>query len=222
MTRRSASDHHGSRTRRHKFPVKFETASDPDEKPFVARVWATMKIGFLLDQMRVMGRREKELVDEIVRLSVKFGIVTEYTAFLADERVDFRDVAKNRDRAVEELGKKLAEATGGSGTNQAQNVKGMRHRQQADDRNRWMDAQGREVEVHSVRNIGRKTFYRRAGVWIDREVPEKEEIEEVRQWSPRFFELVRGQKAEENRWLSFREPVLVRLNGRNVKILPAE
>ncbi|MHC4471655.1 MAG: VIT and vWA domain-containing protein, partial [Planctomycetota bacterium] len=137
----------------YKFPMRFEKGSDPDEKPFVARVWATMKIGFLLDQMRVMGRRDKELVEEVVRLSTKYGIVTEYTAFLADERNDFRDLAANEGRARDELGKKLAAATGGSGVNQAVNTKRLRGQQQAEEKQHWLDESGKDVEVATVRNI---------------------------------------------------------------------
>jgi Ca-activated chloride channel family protein len=70
---------------------------------FPARVWAIRRIADLVDQVRLLGRREKELVDEIVRLSTKFGIMTEYTSFLADERADHGRVADNRVRALEEL-----------------------------------------------------------------------------------------------------------------------
>ncbi len=206
----------------YRFPLRFESASDPDEKPFVARVWATAKIGFLLDQMRVMDRREKELVDEVVRLSVKFGIITEYTAFLADESNDFRDVARNVVKAQRELSGRLEKKTGGHGANQAINTKNMRHSRQVQMKQQWADEQGRTVRVETVRNIGRKTFYRRGGVWVDREYVdnENEEVEEVTQLSTRFFELVRGQRAAQNSWLTFSETVLIRLNGRNVKIVP--
>ena len=205
-----------------RFPVRFEIASDPDEEPFVARIWATTKIGFLLDQMRVLGRREPELIDEVVRLSTKYGIVTEYTSFLADDSNDFRDAEANRGLAESELEKKLDQVTGGAGTNQAVNTKRLRHQQHEDQKQRWADAEGREIVVDSVRNIGRKTFYRRQGIWVDREIGEGEDVEEVVMLSPRFFDLIRGQKAAENAWLAFDEPVLVRLGGRNVRVVPAE
>jgi Ca-activated chloride channel homolog len=51
---------------------------------FIARLWATRKIGYLLQQVRLSGE-EKELVDEIVDLSVRYGIVTPYTSFLVEE-----------------------------------------------------------------------------------------------------------------------------------------
>jgi Ca-activated chloride channel family protein len=51
---------------------------------FIARLWATRKIGYLLQQIRLHGE-DKELVDEIVDLSVRYGIITPYTSFLVEE-----------------------------------------------------------------------------------------------------------------------------------------
>ena len=71
---------------------------------FVPRLWANRKIGLLVDAIREQGgttgvvsleakrttsSATRELVDEIVRLSTEFGILTEYTAFLAREGTDF-------------------------------------------------------------------------------------------------------------------------------------
>lgn len=53
-------------------------------EPFVARLWATRKIGVLLDQIRRNGPA-KELVDEVTQLSLAYGIVTPYTAYLVTE-----------------------------------------------------------------------------------------------------------------------------------------
>jgi Ca-activated chloride channel homolog len=67
---------------------------------FPARVWAIRRIAELIDQIRIANRREPELVDEIVRLSTKFGIMTEYTSFLADETSDHGRFQENRERAA--------------------------------------------------------------------------------------------------------------------------
>ena len=84
---------------------------------FVPRLWASRKIGLLVDAIREQGgtpgrrlparpRRARspatrELVDEIVRLSTEFGILTEYTAFLAREGTDLSQkdkvVSRGRD-----------------------------------------------------------------------------------------------------------------------------
>lgn len=78
---------------------------------FPARVWAVRRIAELVDAVRIAGRRDPELVDEIVLLSTKFGIMTEYTSFLADENEDHTRVASNRRRAADALGRAGEEAS---------------------------------------------------------------------------------------------------------------
>jgi len=51
---------------------------------FLPRLWATRRIGYLLEAIRMNGE-EKELVDEVRNLGLKYGIVTPYTSFLVTE-----------------------------------------------------------------------------------------------------------------------------------------
>ncbi|MBN1964391.1 MAG: hypothetical protein JW910_07080, partial [Anaerolineae bacterium] len=52
---------------------------------FIPRLWATRKIGALLNAIRLHGENP-ELVDSIVRLSIRYGIITPYTSFLIQEQ----------------------------------------------------------------------------------------------------------------------------------------
>jgi Ca-activated chloride channel family protein len=71
------------------FDVKFpERASDHE---FIPRLWATRRIGFLLDEIRLRGEN-KELREEVTDLARKYGIVTPYTAYLIVEDESKRDV----------------------------------------------------------------------------------------------------------------------------------
>ncbi|MFN0133755.1 MAG: VIT domain-containing protein [Phycisphaerales bacterium] len=79
------------------FDFAFDTSKATTRNGFVPRLWASRKIASLIEEIRQAGAdqrpgvrpsedpRTKELVDEIVRLSIKWGILTEYTAFLALE-----------------------------------------------------------------------------------------------------------------------------------------
>jgi Ca-activated chloride channel family protein len=64
---------------------------------FLPRIWAARKLGYLVDQVRLSDNPagKKEIIDEIVRLSREYGIITEYTSFLVDEqeiqRLSLRD-----------------------------------------------------------------------------------------------------------------------------------
>ncbi|MFH1144995.1 MAG: VIT domain-containing protein [Candidatus Eisenbacteria bacterium] len=55
-----------------------------NDNVFVGRLWATRRIGSLLRHIRLYGE-ERELVDEIKDLGLRFGIASPYTSFLVDE-----------------------------------------------------------------------------------------------------------------------------------------
>jgi Ca-activated chloride channel family protein len=79
------------------------------ENDFIPRLWATRKVGFLLDEIRLHGE-DSELRDEVVRLSREYGIMTPYTSYLVLEK-DSDYVAHGIDRGEKqaELGKALAQ-----------------------------------------------------------------------------------------------------------------
>ncbi len=71
------------------YEVKFpeETA----ENEFIPRLWATRRVGYLLDEIRLHGENS-ELRDEVTELARKYGIVTPYTAYLIVEDESRREV----------------------------------------------------------------------------------------------------------------------------------
>jgi Ca-activated chloride channel family protein len=69
------------------YKVKFDDSSND----YVARLWATRRVGFLLDEIRIHGETT-ELRDEATDLARRYGIVTPYTAYLIVEDEDRRRV----------------------------------------------------------------------------------------------------------------------------------
>ena len=69
--------------------LRFDDLTFRDEggQDFIPRLWATRKIGHLLNQIRLHGE-SKEAVDQIVKLSIRYGIITPYTSFLVEEPDD--------------------------------------------------------------------------------------------------------------------------------------
>jgi Ca-activated chloride channel family protein len=77
-------------------PVAYTLAANlpavSDTNDFLPRLWATRKIGYLLDTIRLRqtdnssgSADDPELVSEIVRLSKEYGVVTPYTSFLVTD-----------------------------------------------------------------------------------------------------------------------------------------
>ncbi|MEI6218302.1 MAG: VIT domain-containing protein [bacterium] len=58
--------------------------SENTENDFIPRLWATRRVGYLLDEIRLHGE-DRELKDEVVRLGKDHGIMTPYTSYLVLE-----------------------------------------------------------------------------------------------------------------------------------------
>ena len=76
-------------TRKFTYEVNFPRRDDEHE--FIPRLWATRRVGYLLDEIRLHGENA-ELKDEVTELARKYGIVTPYTAYLIVEDEDRRGV----------------------------------------------------------------------------------------------------------------------------------
>jgi Ca-activated chloride channel family protein len=76
-------------TRQFTYEVNFPRSADEHE--FIPRLWATRRVGYLLDEIRLRGENA-ELRDEVTELARKFNIVTPYTAYLIVEDEDRRNV----------------------------------------------------------------------------------------------------------------------------------
>ena len=79
------------------YKVKFDDSSND----YVARLWATRRVGFLLDEIRIHGETT-ELRDEATDLARRYGIVTPYTAYLIVEDEDRRRVP-TADRSMQSM-----------------------------------------------------------------------------------------------------------------------
>jgi Ca-activated chloride channel homolog len=92
----------GGKPQTYTLTAELASHSIPNANAFVEKVWAARRIGELIDQIDLNGNN-KELTDELVQLSLKYGILTPYTSFLADDRVDLGRVTHLRSRASESL-----------------------------------------------------------------------------------------------------------------------
>lgn len=150
---------------------------------FLPRLWATRKIGGLLNQVRLEGP-EEELVDQIVRLSIRYGIITPYTSFLVTESNTFGEDAQ--ETIIEEAFESMMTAP--------RDVTGMGAVERAAEQSKIMSADiAAELPQNSIdliRLAGPNTFRMVDGVWIDtRYDPDSMEIQSVPFLSDDYFKL---------------------------------
>jgi Ca-activated chloride channel family protein len=246
----------GGERRTFEFPTKLVQSGRVGPYDFIEKLWATRRVGDLIDQIDLHGQN-KELIDELVALSTRYGIMTPYTSFLADETVELHAASSNRGRTERQL-RALDQVAGELGVAQ-RSVKqfyksadraaapmapglggmagmggmgggmgGMGGRMYSGPtmrvgRGRMRDTSAEDSSGGGVRQVGAKTFYRKAGRWVDAEVRPGDETHAVvvRQFSDAFFKLVGSQSAEENQYLTFDAPVTVKLGGKVYRIEPA-
>ncbi len=79
----------GGREQTFAYKLHFDDRKTTDD--YVPRLWATRRVGFLLDEIRIHGETA-ELRDETTELARKYGIVTPYTAYLIVEDEERRRV----------------------------------------------------------------------------------------------------------------------------------
>lgn len=82
----------------------FESAfpTENADNDFLPRLWATRRVGYLLDEIRLHGE-EDELRNEVVQLGAEYGIMTPYTSYLVLENDQaYRDhgVSRNGEHAA--------------------------------------------------------------------------------------------------------------------------
>ncbi len=111
------------------FPATLVKHSTDDSQAFVEKLWALRRVGEIIDEIDLHGKNQ-ELVNELVALATKHGILTPYTSFLADETVNVRDVASNSTRANTALEALQAES-GYSGFTQRRMKNAMQNAKQA-------------------------------------------------------------------------------------------
>ena len=84
----------GERDEEKNFEGVFTAKSEDSTNAFVERIWAARRIGEIIDELDLNGMNQ-ELLDELVQLSKKHGVMTPYTSFLAREDVALNSAANN-------------------------------------------------------------------------------------------------------------------------------
>ncbi|NIL98481.1 MAG: VWA domain-containing protein [Planctomycetales bacterium] len=222
------------------FPAQLVESSGDEKYAFVEKVWALRRMGQILDDLDLHGRNE-ELIQELVQLSMRHGILTPYTSFLADDQGGRHELAEAHQgrgggarRAAEAL-HALDEAEGRIGF------------LQRDLKRRWSDARqvpanapvasiapgrdgatlysledDREISAAAVRNVGNRSIYRRGKFWIAANCtdldPEKDknQFKRIKRFGDEYFALVRASSKADNEILARQRPgeqLLIRIQG---------
>ncbi len=208
------------------FPTELVAKSKGTKHAFIEKLWAVRRVGEIIDQIDLHGQND-ELTDEMIYLSRKHGILTPYTAYLADEDSNVRDLDSARKRVNEQLGG-LNQQSGEFGFRQRvmksalQSAGAMGGQAAVDDRTadgtvrfKGVNAEKAE-EVRNLRQIGAKSFYLEDHIWVD-SVAANDQMNnpiKVKRFSKQYFDLAAIYGKQLGSVLQLTEKVIVVLEGK--------
>jgi Ca-activated chloride channel family protein len=172
----------------YEFPLAFAEGTRAADE-YVAVLWASRKIGHLLQEVRLHGENQ-ELIGEVVKLSTQFGIITEYT-----------EASVRMLEARQQKGGQWA-------VNQAYNDSVLKGKTvAASEANMYRDRRGELKRADKIRQVGRKVFYEKEdGVWVEEQAqpaaadaataaaaPDAP-VREISRFSQEYFDLIQKDK----------------------------
>jgi Ca-activated chloride channel homolog len=195
------------------FTLDSRRAQDGTE--FLPRLWATRKIGYLLNRVRLNGP-DQETIDQIVNLSIRYGIVTPYTSYLVTEPMPLG--AENQERLAFETFREMemAPAAPVFGQDAVEKAAGQGALSQADQAPVIVPRQG---QSQGVRIIGARTFVFSQGAWVDTAYdPDNMPVQQVAFLSPEYFALA-NSRLDVAAGLAQAEQVIVVVDGTAYQIV---
>lgn len=198
---------------------------------FIARLWATRRIGDLLNTIRLNGEN-KELIDSVVSLSVRYGIITPYTSFLITENDILTADGMNRaqDAFRQEAQTLSTDKTGAAAVNAADASAGMANAAAPVAPQQYAMATaspagtmsptsggGEQVaaeqpNVNPIQTVNDKTFLLQNGIWTDTAFqPDTMQTQKVVFLSDEYFSLLE-KTPELAQYFAIGDKVIVVLN----------
>ncbi len=178
-----------------------DVAGESRDNKFIPALWATRKIGFLLEQIKLEGE-DKELIDAVVALSKRYGIPTPYTSYLVEDAGPV--ISRPSPTVWPGLGRPEELASAGTWM---QDREGFRAPASADElsvrESKAIGSLKRAAVAPSaygdvaVRHVEGKSFRRSGGFWRDLALDEEagRAAVEVKFASEEYFELIKKHPA---------------------------
>lgn len=193
------------------------------------RLWATRKVGALLNRIRLQGPDE-ETVQQIVKLSIRYGIVTPYTSYLVGEDMPLGADAQEKiaEQAYNQAQAVPMQASGAAAVDRAAEEGKMLAADVAPAVEQPELSGGAESvepgagQAAQLRVIGARTFLLQGGRWIDTTFdPQKMRAEQIVFLSEEYFQIL-AEKPELAAAFALGDQVTVVLNGQAYTVVLEE
>ena len=197
------------------FPIR------ADENNFLPRLWASRRVGWLLEQIRANGET-KETRDEVVELGTRYGLVTPYTSYLATDG-SMANVRQDAPAARSLMSAGAAKTKERSGAD-AVVLSAQQNAMQSNAMAVSVDGKDEREQVvlrNTVNNqfVANKNFINQNGVWTDSDLVAGAQLAEVsiKFASDEYFKLIERER-ELAPYLSLGEQVVIVWKGKVYRI----
>ncbi len=191
---------------------------------FLPRLWAQRKVAYLVDEVRLNGEN-KELVDEIVRLSEKYGIMTPYTSFLVTEDGPRREILSRlqRGRGATSVQTTPTDTKPKLSAIRVKSVKAAPTQELRVEESKRLQALQTQEQLAdtaiTVKQVKNKTFHLKDGVWIDTAHKTEAKTTKFEFGTDSYFELLK-KEPELTKYLAIGKHVIVSYKGTSYEIHP--
>jgi Ca-activated chloride channel homolog len=183
------------------YPFEGQTLTDfSTSNVFIPQLWAGRKIGYLLSEIKLHGDNE-ELVQELTKLSLRYGIVTPYTSYFVEEQSGPSPVEGSPLPVPQDFQSRLQENTGAAAVHGSKAVNDL-----------TTSASVPASTSSAVKQVRDKTFILHQDVWTDSAYHQNSSVKTIKAYSAEYFDLI-SQHPDWAIYLSAGENMIVVLDG---------
>lgn len=194
-----------------KYTLQDIFASSDDKYNFIPPLWASRRIGHLLDLIRLNGE-DKELIEEVTSLAREHGIITPYTSYLIMEDEEIRVRGGRLIDGLQSLAPRpelkkenetdyfrMKDKSGRGSVEVSEDFQGLssatnyRQTQQGKDRLSYKDSKGNLQNLsQQVKNVLGRAVYQQDKFWVDSELQKREtkNVKRIQFNSDEYFTLL--------------------------------
>jgi len=204
------------------YDYAFDFGAGIGKRDFIPLIWANRRIAYLLEQIKIHGS-SPELITELIELSKKYGIVTEYTSFLVTgdenlraEQYQLLPPAVVGNRVRDGIDKFLVESVGRGSVARSKSVQEMKTLEQVATHDA-INIGGETREIGNMKRVGARGFFLQGALWVQGDLVGDQCDLKIRRFSRAYFQILE-RDPELGKYLSLGSQVRLKIGGRIVQI----
>jgi Ca-activated chloride channel homolog len=196
--------------RREAYSTTAQFADHSLDNDYIPKIWASRKVGYLSQQLRLHGNN-KEILDDLRETALRYGILSEFTAYLVQEPVTVADQDVRQQRAMAPA---PMAAVGASAVANAEASRMRREAKTAVAADMASESQ-QSMAAAGSRMVAGRAFKKESGGWVDVMHRANRNVIVIEPFSDAYFSLLRALPELQPYWKSLTD---VTISGKRTSI----